>query len=75
LISDGGRGKRENEGVNPTKYIVSTYVNTTSYPLVKLLYANRKKKRKLSLKYMEQVLVLTQYTFNSTAKFLERKIL
>jgi hypothetical protein len=44
LISDGG--KRKNEGVNPTSYIVSTDVNITSYPPVKLLCANRQEKKR-----------------------------
>jgi hypothetical protein len=39
-------GKRENEGVNPTSYIVSTDVNITSYPPVKLLCANRQEKKR-----------------------------
>jgi hypothetical protein len=29
------------EGVNHLRYIVSTYVNTTMYPPVQLLYANK----------------------------------
>jgi hypothetical protein len=41
IVLRRGRGMKENDRGVKLRYIVSTYVNTTVYPPVQLLYANK----------------------------------